>query len=359
MVAVSCELVSRFPDVWSAMERRFGDREWLIVADRNLLERNPASLRGLRAKRRRALVELRGGEAVKSLGRVEALARAATGLSLGRDGLVVALGGGTIGDLAGFFASVWMRGVDWVPVATTTLSIADSAVGGKTAVDFRGTKNLLGSFHDPVAVYGVREALATLPPRHYRAGLAEVVKAAVIADAGLFEHLEASPEQLSEASGDAVAEALLSAARIKSVLVTRDPRERGDRAFLNFGHTVGHALEAVHRPPLFHGEAVAAGMIAASWLSERLVEAPEGTTDRVAAVLHRLGLLRALSPVDDSTLWGAMSSDKKIRRKRLRLALCPRIGSATVVELSSTALMGQAVRQMRRRCAAASGEIQR
>jgi 3-dehydroquinate synthetase len=344
-----CKVHARFADVWSRLEESYGDRTWLIVADRNLLRRNARALQGLRRTRRKGLVELPGGEAAKRLGRIETLAAAARAVSLDREGLVVALGGGTIGDLSGFFASMWMRGVDWIPVATTTLSIADSAVGGKTAVDWRGLKNLLGHFHDPLEVFGVEEALASLPARHFRAGLVEVVKSAVIADARLFADLEADAEALRKGDSPRLLARLDDASRIKARIVARDPREHGVRAWLNFGHTVGHALESVHRPRLLHGEAVAAGMIAASWLSERLVGAPSGTTGRVEELLFRLGVLRALSPVDGSTLWDAMSSDKKTRRNQARIVLTPRIGKATVTELPPRPLLRQAIQQMHRR----------
>jgi 3-dehydroquinate synthase len=345
-----CEFHPRFADAWSALEERFGDRTWLVVADRNLLSRNRRALAGLLRKRRRAVLDLPGGEPVKNLRRLETLASAAHAAGLGRDGLVVALGGGTIGDLAGFFAATWMRGVDWVPIATTTLAMADSAVGGKTAVDWRGLKNQIGSFHDPLAVLAVEESLSSLPRRHFLAGLAEVVKSAVIADARLFKRLEREVDGLRDGSSDELFGCLESASRIKARIVSRDPREGGIREWLNFGHTVGHALEAVYRPRLLHGEAVAAGMIAASWISECLVEAPEGTTDRVEDVLRRLGVLRRLSAVDHSAIWGAIASDKKVRRKRIRLVLTPRIGVATVADLPSPSLLRQGIQQMQRRC---------
>jgi 3-dehydroquinate synthase len=296
------------------------------------------------------VVELAGGERVKSLRRIDDLARAAHEARLGRDGLVVAVGGGTIGDLAGFFASIWMRGVDWVPVATTTLSIADSAVGGKTAVDWSGLKNQIGCFHDPVRVLAVEEALRTLPRRHYRAGLAEVAKSAAIADEGLFAALEEEADELRTGRSGRLLEFLDRASAIKARIVARDPREQGVRAWLNFGHTVGHALESTHRPRLYHGEAVAAGMIAASWLSECLVAAPAGTTDRVAELLRRMGSLRTLSSVDGSALRAAMAADKKSRQGRQRVVLTPRIGVATVADFPPAPLMRQAVQQMRRRC---------
>lgn len=356
MAIARCETFGTFREVWSSLEESYGDRTWLVVVDRNLVRANPAAIRGLARRRRRGLIELVGGERVKSLRRIDDLARRAREIGLARDGLVVAVGGGTIGDLAGFFASMWMRGVDWVPVATTTLSIADSAVGGKTAVDWSGLKNQLGAFHDPIRVLGVEEALETLPGRHYRAGLAEVAKSAVIADARLFGALEREADALRRGESDRALEFLARASTIKARIVARDPREQGVRAWLNFGHTLGHALEATHRPRLYHGEAVASGMIAASWLSECLIAAPSGTTDRIAELLRRMGTVRTLSSLDAGALRAAMAADKKSRRGRLRVVLTPRIGVATVADLPPATLMRQAVQQMQRRCTPRRGE---
>ena len=356
MAIARCESFGSFRDIWSALEADYGDRTWLIVIDRNLLRANDGVLRGLGRRRRRGLVDLVGGERVKTLRRIDDLARGAREVGLARDGLVVAVGGGTVGDLAGFFASMWMRGVDWIPVATTTLSIADSAVGGKTAVDWAGLKNQLGAFHDPVRVLAVEEALRTLPMRHYRAGLAEVAKSAVIADARLFGILEKEAEALRKGRSERVLELLGRASAIKARIVARDPREQGVRAWLNFGHTVGHALESTCRPRLYHGEAVAAGMIAASWLSECLIAAPSGMTDRIVELLRRMGTLRTLSSLDDGALRAAMAADKKSRRGRLRVVLTPRIGVATVADLPPAAMMREAVQQMQRRCTPRRGE---
>jgi 3-dehydroquinate synthase len=258
------------------------------------------------------------------------LHRAALDAALPRDGLVIAIGGGTIGDLAGFFAATWMRGVDWCPVATTTLSIADSAVGGKTAVDLAGAKNLIGAFHQPVGVYAALEALETLPGRHRRAGLAEVVKSGVIADAALLRALERDSEALRAGDPQVWARALEGALRVKARVVARDPRETGQREILNFGHTLGHALEAGVRPTLLHGEAVALGMIAAAWLSERCVAAPAGTQERIVSLLRRLDLVVKRQELDSASVWKNMRYDKKRRGSQLRFVLTPAIGSATV-----------------------------
>jgi 3-dehydroquinate synthase len=319
-----------FAEVWQAIREDQGERPWFVVADRRVLDRQPGALRGLRAAERRHLVALPGGERVKSMTRLQWLQRAALEFGVHRDSLVIAVGGGTIGDLAGLFAATWMRGVDWCPVSTTSLAMADSSIGGKTAVDLGGVKNLVGSFHQPVGVYGALEALASLHPRHRRAGLAEVVKAGIIRDETLFVLLESRGRELEDPRSALWWEVLAAANRVKAMVVAQDPREAGERAILNFGHTLGHALESVHRPPLLHGEAVSLGMIAACWIAEELRMAPSGTTDRVRELALALRLPRSVRTVDRARLWKVMSYDKKGCPGEARLVLTTGIGSATV-----------------------------
>lgn len=319
-----------FAEVWEALREDQGDRPWFLVADRRLLERNPRVLRGLGAAQRRRVVALAGGEAVKSVRNLQRLYHAALEFGVERQSLVIALGGGTIGDLAGFFASTWMRGIDWCPVATTSLALADSSIGGKTAIDLGRVKNPVGSFHQPVGVYGAIEALRTLPARHLRAGLAEVVKAGVIRDRRLFERLEREGRELLDPDAEAWLEVLEAACAVKARVVAKDPRESGDRAVLNFGHTLGHALETAHRPRLLHGEAVSLGMIAACWISEEISMAPRGTTDRLRELARQLRLPRSVREVDRSRLWQVMRYDKKASLGQARLVLTTGIGSATV-----------------------------
>lgn len=323
-------LRSTFGEIWCALREDQGDRPWMLVVDQRLLDRQPRVLQGLRPAERKRIVSLRGGEQVKSLRNLERLLRAALEFGLERRSLVIALGGGTIGDLTGFFASTWMRGVDWCPVATTSLAMADSSIGGKTAIDLSGLKNLVGSFHHPVGVYGALEALQTLTPRHLRAGLAEVAKAGVIRDVQLFELLEARAGELQDPRAELWLDVLRAANQVKAAVVEADPREANDRAVLNFGHTLGHALETVHRPVLLHGEAVALGMIAACWIAEEILMAPAGTTARVRELVSSLGLPGSVREVDRARLWKVMSYDKKARSGQARLVLTTGIGSATV-----------------------------
>lgn len=325
----SVRVVSTFGEVWERIQDEHPDGIGLIVADRRVVEKQPRVFRGLDRRARRRVVELPGGEPAKSLRRFETLHRAAMEFGLDRRSLVIALGGGTIGDLTGFFASTWMRGVPWIPVATTSLAIADSAVGGKTAVNLGGAKNVVGTFHQPVGVYGVVEALRTLPARHRRAGLAEVLKSGIIADAPLFDRVVADAPALRALDVEAWTRALVGACRVKATVVADDPREGGRRAILNFGHTIGHALEASMRPRPTHGEAVALGMISASWVSERLDVAPEGTTRRIVEAIEKLGLPRTAREVDTAKLWRAIRYDKKSDGGDARLVLTEGVGSAS------------------------------
>jgi 3-dehydroquinate synthase len=318
-----------FRAAWQALADDHGDRAWMIVVDDRLLGRHPHVLDGLSRARRRRVVALRAGESCKNLRTLQRLTRAALELGLDRRGLVVAVGGGTLGDVSGYFAASYQRGIDWCPLATTVVALADSAMGGKTAVNFDGLKNVLGAFHQPVGVYGALEALATLPRRHRVAGLAEIVKSGMIGDRRLFELLERQAQDLEDAASPGWQEAVARSAAIKADIVAADPREEGPRALLNFGHTFGHGLEAAMRPRLLHGEAVALGMIAATRISEWRAMAPEGTSERLRALLVDLGLPEKVHEIDFVSLFKSMRYDKKGVAGQARMVLTTGIGSAT------------------------------
>jgi 3-dehydroquinate synthase len=272
------------------------------------------------------------GEAAK---RPERLARLWSDLAaagIGRRDAVVALGGGAVGDVAGFAAATWLRGVPWVCAPTTLLAQADAALGGKTAVDLPAGKNLAGAFHQPVAVVADPEALATLPGRWLRAGLAEIVKQGMAVDAALFRWLERRAGSLAERRPAALEEAVVWALRVKARVVTADERERegGPRTALNFG-TTGHAVEAAcgYRG-LLHGEAVAIGMRVAAALSEQVARLPGRDRRRLEALLDRFALPRRMPPLPLEALFAAMSSDKKRGAGGVRWVLTPRVGHASV-----------------------------
>lgn len=308
-------------------------RQVLVISDDNVaphyLQRVRAGLLGLDCTQ----LVLPPGEEEKTLARfadvIDALAR----MRASRDATVIALGGGVIGDLAGFAAACWMRGVAFVQMPTTLLAMVDSSVGGKTAVDLPQGKNLVGAFHQPRAVIADTDTLATLPERELRAGLAEVVKYGAIFDAGFLDWLDAHADALLARDADALSEAILRSCRYKSDVVARDETEQGERALLNFGHTFGHALETAggydnHR----HGEAVAVGMTVAARLSALLGRAPVADTQRLIGLLQRFGLPVNIPPQHaPQALLDLMRLDKKAVSGHLRLILWKHAGAAEVV----------------------------
>ena len=276
------------------------------------------------------------GEASKSLDGFAGLLRELADLGATRDACVFALGGGVVGDLAGFAAACWMRGIDLVQLPTSLLAMVDSSVGGKTAIDLPQGKNLAGAFHAPRAVFADTGALRTLPDRELRAGLAEVAKYGAIVDAAFLDWLDAHADALLARDEGALAEAIARSCAHKAAIVARDPREHGERALLNFGHTFAHAIEAeqgyAHPGALNPGEAVAVGMVLAARLSALLGLATAADADALARRLHRLGLPTCLpAGLDAGALLARMRLDKKTAASGLRFVLWEAPGRAMVV----------------------------
>ncbi|MBB5874823.1 3-dehydroquinate synthase [Xanthomonas sp. 3498] len=278
------------------------------------------------------------GEASKTLDHFAAAIAALAALGATRDACVLALGGGVVGDLAGFAAACWMRGVDCVQLPTTLLAMVDSSVGGKTAVDIPQGKNLVGAFHPPRAVLADTATLRSLPPRELRAGLAEVIKYGAIRDPLFFEWLHAERRALLAGEPAALAQAIARSCEHKAEIVARDPLEKGERALLNLGHTFGHAIEteqgygAPDNANLNHGEAVAVGMVLAAELSARLGMASAQDTAQLRALLQDFGLPTALpAGLAVEALLARMRLDKKNLAGRLRLVLWRGIGHAEIV----------------------------
>ena len=278
------------------------------------------------------------GEGTKSYDGLRELTEALIAARIERNDLVVALGGGVIGDLAGFAASVVRRGVDFVQVPTSLLAQVDSSVGGKTGINSPQGKNLVGAFHQPVLVIADLDVLDTLDPRQFRAGYAEVAKYGLLGDAAFFEWLEANHGGVF-AGGAARQHAIATSCRAKSAIVARDERETGDRALLNLGHTFGHALEAAtgFSDRLFHGEGVAVGMVLAAELSAELGLIPAGDARRVAAHLAAVGLPTRLQDIAGfrqegigtaDRLMALMAQDKKVKRGRMTFILLKALGHA-------------------------------
>ncbi len=246
----------------------------------------------------------------------------------GRDCAVIALGGGVTGDVAGFVAATYLRGVPYVQVPTSLLAMIDSAIGGKTGVDVPAGKNLLGAFHQPALVVADLDVLASLPVAQLAAGMAEAVKHGVIADAAYFGFLEGEHRAVLARDADVLERVVSRSVEIKADVVAADEREAGRRATLNFGHTVGHAIEATSKFAVLHGEAVAIGMAYEARLAEALAIAERGTGERIRGALERYGLpLELPDPAAVPELLAAMQVDKKARAGTLRFALPRAIGS--------------------------------
>ncbi|MGY3265376.1 shikimate kinase/3-dehydroquinate synthase [Lysobacter sp. HA35] len=325
----------------AALASAIRGRHVLVVTDANVarlyLPVLDATLRRIRPDAHIATLVLPPGESEKTLDRWREAIDALAKLGATRDATVVALGGGVIGDLAGFAAACWMRGVDVVQLPTTLLAMVDSSVGGKTAVDLPAGKNLVGAFHPPSAVIADTSTLATLPTRELRAGLAEVVKYGAIFDAGFLDWIEARVDLLLSGDATATAEAVERSCRYKAKVVARDPFERGDRALLNFGHTFGHAIEteqgyAGAAGGLVHGEAVAVGMVLAARLSAALGRAPLADAERLERLLASLGLpTRIPAGLEPPALLDRMRLDKKADAAGLRFILWDGAGHGRIV----------------------------
>jgi 3-dehydroquinate synthase len=280
------------------------------------------------------------GEASKSYSTFERVCEAILDAQIERGDLIIALGGGVIGDLAGFAAAVVRRGLDYVQVPTTLLAQVDSSVGGKTAIDSRQGKNLVGAFHQPILVVADTALLDTLPPREFRAGYAELVKYGLLGDAAFFAWLEAHWREVFAAgssTNSAREQAVAVACRAKAAIVGRDERETGERAVLNLGHTFGHALEAAcgFSDRLLHGEAIAIGMVLAFEFSARRGLLPSSETERVRRHLAEAGLPTSPSEISGplpglDRIMELIAQDKKVKRGMLTFILARAIGSAII-----------------------------
>ncbi len=276
-----------------------------------------------------ALIAVPAGETSKSL---EMLQFCCDGLArhrLERNSFIVALGGGVIGDLAGFVASAYLRGIAFVQAPTTLLAQVDSSVGGKVGVNLKAGKNLVGAFYQPRFVLCDLAVLRTLPPREFRAGLAEVIKYGIISDAALFARLEVDLPLLLKLDAEVLAGVVARCCEIKAEVVRQDETETGLRAILNFGHTIGHAIEAISGYGKYlHGEAISIGQVAAAKLSVRACGLPAEEAARIETLLARAGLPVSiqLSPAQQSDLLAAMLLDKKVSGGEIKFVLARRIG---------------------------------
>jgi 3-dehydroquinate synthase len=315
-----------------ALQTHIKARQLLIVTNEVVAPLYLATLRASLDDRRTASVVLPDGEQHKTLDSLARIIDALVDARMNRDAAVVALGGGVVGDMAGFAAACYQRGIDYVQIPTTLLALVDSSVGGKTAVNHPQAKNMIGAFHQPRCVIADTRTLATLPDREYRAGIAEIVKYGLICDADFFAWLEANAAALLAKEDAAVMHAVRRSCEIKAQVVGADEREQGLRAILNLGHTFGHAIEtAAGYGNWLHGEAVAAGMVVATDLSERLGWLPAADRMRAVRLLERFGLPVQAPRIGAARARELMGMDKKVLDGKVRLVLLRKLGQADVV----------------------------
>jgi 3-dehydroquinate synthase len=306
-------------------------RDVLVVSNSTVAPLYMEQLRHSLGERRVVEVTLPDGESHKTLANVARVLDVLVANRFGRDCAVLALGGGVVGDLAGFAAACYQRGVAFVQVPTTLLAQVDSAVGGKTGVNHVGGKNLIGAFHQPDLVVCDTATLATLPARELSAGLAEVIKYGLICDEPLLGWLEEHLAQLLDRRPEALAHVILRSCQIKAAIVGRDEREHGERALLNLGHTFGHAVEsATSYKQWLHGEAVGAGLSMAATMSRECGLLSAEDAERVRRLVELAGLPTQVSSVTPVQMLAHMRIDKKVLGGRLRLVLLRRLGEAFI-----------------------------
>ncbi|HEV8701427.1 MAG TPA: 3-dehydroquinate synthase [Candidatus Polarisedimenticolia bacterium] len=321
------------PRLTVALRKRPLGQRYIIVTDSHLHRQGESLLAAFRRRGLSAdLVSFPAGEGSKSRRVRDEIEDGIIRLGAGRDTALVALGGGVVGDLVGFVAATFKRGVPCVQIPTTLLGMVDSAIGGKTGINHPAGKNLIGAFHQPAAVYIDVDYLKTLPARQYTSGLAEVIKYGVIADRGLFASLESHLDRILKREPDVMARVIEACCRIKARVVSTDPRESNRRKILNFGHTIGHAVETLSGFRLAHGEAVSIGMVAEARLAARARILAPAAARRIQTLCERAGLPTAIPPAfSPAALLEVARHDKKNRQGRIAYALPGRIGSMTSV----------------------------
>jgi 3-dehydroquinate synthase len=314
-----------------ALDHAIPARDVLVITNTTVGPLYAAGVIEALAPRKCLEVSLPDGEVHKTLANVARILDVLIANRFARDCCVVALGGGVVGDMSGFVAACYQRGVSFVQMPTTLLAQVDSSVGGKTGVNHPGGKNLIGAFHQPAAVFADTDTLKTLPDRELRAGLAEVIKYGLIVDGEFFSWLEGNAEKLLMRDTAALTHAIKRSCEIKAEIVARDEREQGDRALLNLGHTFGHAIESVtNYSTWLHGEAVGAGMLLAADTSHRLGWVNKADVERVHHLLTRFGLPTDVRGLPAASIAEKMKIDKKVAAGRVRLVLLKAIGKSVV-----------------------------
>lgn len=327
------------------MRRSIPAAEVLIVTNEVVAPLYLAGLEKVLAAKTRHSLVLPDGEAEKTLGTLAKVIDVLVERRFHRDACLVALGGGVIGDLTGFAAASYQRGIGFVQIPTTLLAQVDSSVGGKTAVNHPKAKNMIGAFYQPLAVLADTDTLATLPEREFSAGLAEVIKHGLILDGGFFQWLEEHMDELLAQEAGALAHIVRRSCEIKAAIVAEDEREKGRRALLNLGHTFGHALESLSGyGALLHGEAVAIGLTLAARTSLKLGMLEARDCERIESLLKRARLPVTAPGVEPDALFELMNLDKKATARGLRMVLLESIGAGALVSAPDEAILMDVIR---------------
>lgn len=331
------DLVAQFVDVGIKAKTY---SSCIIISDENIAAIYGDGLQKALGDALKLTITLPAGESTKSFQHLQETAEKILAAGIDRQTLIIALGGGVIGDLAGFAAAILLRGLPFIQVPTSLLAMVDSSVGGKTGINTASGKNLIGSFYQPDAVFIDTAILKTLPQREFKAGYAEVVKYAFINDAAFFEWLDTNHEAIFALESAAITKMIKTCCQHKADIVAADEKEQGARALLNLGHTFGHALEAENNygPDLLHGEAVAIGMVMAFAFSAHLGLCGEEVVTKVESHLQKAGLptkpqnIRTLQNLNPEKMIALMFKDKKVQRGRLRLILAKGIGKSFIAD---------------------------
>jgi len=317
-----------FSGLSSAMAEIGAPKKLLIVTDTNVEKLYADEVQRLLADAGYdcAVHAFPAGEENKGMDSILGICRACIEHGLDRKSMIVALGGGVVGDMAGFAAAIYMRGIDFVQIPTTLLSQSDSSVGGKTGIDFADSKNILGAFHQPQLVYMNVSTLKTLPKEQFISGMGEVIKHGIIRDRAYFDYLRENAEKIKELDTDTLIYMARVNCSIKAAVVEKDERESGLRAILNFGHTIGHAVESAFDFRMTHGECVGLGMIAASYIAKERGMISGGDLKAIEDALALYDFKTRVSLPDGETIWSFMQKDKKKLEGRLKFVLPTAIG---------------------------------
>lgn len=284
------------------------------------------------------------GEGSKNLDTVKLVYHKLIENNFDRKDIIIALGGGVTGDLAGYAAATYLRGIEFIQVPTTLLSMTDSSIGGKTGVDFMSYKNMIGAFHQPKLVYMNLSSLNSLPEREFNSGMSEIIKHGLIKDASYFSWLQKNKDAIKALEFDTLKEMIIRSCLIKKYVVEDDPKEQGDRALLNFGHTIGHAIEKLMDFHLLHGECVAIGMAGAAYLSYKRGSIPKEKLENINNTIKAYGLPTNVGSLSPEDIYAVTRFDKKMQSNKIKFILLKEIGNAVIDSTVSEDEMTEAIR---------------